>query len=112
MRTKFKSAFLQFMRFLLAEQGDNRKHTKNFSVLKFGSASWARTRDLRINRKIVFLNFHINQWLIWVKIERVINRLIPNFVALRNKLVFLPILTWDGLKNQVDEGGSTPGVTW
>ena len=61
MRTKFKSAFLQFMRFLLAEQGDNRNPTKNFSVLKFGSASQARTRDLRINRKIVFLNFHINQ---------------------------------------------------
>jgi len=49
MRTQFKSAGLQCVRFLQAGQGDNRKDTENFSVLKFGSQTRARTRDLRIN---------------------------------------------------------------
>ena len=42
-----------------------------------------------------------------VKIDRVINRVIPNFVALCNKLVFCPIFTRVGLKNQVGEGDFT-----
>ena len=39
--------------------------------------------------------------------DRVINRVIPNFVALCNKLVFRPIFTRVGLKKQVGEGGFT-----
>ena len=42
-----------------------------------------------------------------VKVERVINRVIPNFVALCNKLVFCSIFTRVGLKIQVGEGGFT-----
>ena len=45
----------------------------------------------------------------WVKMDRVINRVIPNFVALCNKLVFCPIFTRVGLKNQVGEGDFTLG---
>ena len=39
--------------------------------------------------------------------DRVINRVIPNFVALCNKLVFCPIFTQPKLKNQVGEGDFT-----
>ena len=43
----------------------------------------------------------------WVKMDRVINRVIPNFVALCNKLGFCPVFTRVGLKNQVGEGDFT-----
>jgi hypothetical protein len=39
--------------------------------------------------------------------DRVINRVIPNFVALCNKLVFCPIFTRVGLKNQVGQSDFT-----
>ena len=39
--------------------------------------------------------------------DRAINRVIPNFVALCNKLVFCPIFTRVGLKNRVGEGDFT-----
>ena len=41
--------------------------------------------------------------------DRVINRVILNFVALCNKLVFCPIFTQPKLKNQVGEGDFTWG---
>jgi len=36
------------------------------------------------------------------KIERVINHVIPNFVALCSKLVFCPSFTHSKVKNQLD----------
>ena len=39
--------------------------------------------------------------------DRVINRVIPNFVALCKKLVFCPIFTGVGLKNQVGRSDFT-----
>ena len=39
--------------------------------------------------------------------DRVINRVIPNFVSLCNKLVFCPIFTRSEVKNQVGEGDFT-----
>ena len=39
--------------------------------------------------------------------DRVINRVIPNFVALCNKLVFCPIFTQPKVKNQVDRSDFT-----
>ena len=42
--------------------------------------------------------------------NRVINRVIPNFVALCNKLVFCPIFTQSKVKNQVGEGDLTLGL--
>ena len=83
------------------------KALKKISAFYVGSSTWARTRDLRINRKPGFWNTNINQRLIWVKIDRVINRVIPNFVALCNKLVFCPIFTRSEVKNQVGEGDFT-----
>ena len=41
--------------------------------------------------------------------NRVINRVIPNFVALCNKLVFFLIFTRVGLKNQVGRSDFTLG---
>ena len=43
----------------------------------------------------------------WVKMDRVINRVIPNFVALCNKLVFCRIFTRVRLKNQVGQSDFT-----
>jgi hypothetical protein len=39
--------------------------------------------------------------------DRVINRVILNFVALCNKLIFCPIFTQPKVKNQVGEGDFT-----
>ena len=42
-----------------------------------------------------------------VKIDLVINRVIDNFVALCNKLVFCSVFTQPKVKNQVGEGDFT-----
>ena len=44
--------------------------------LFFGSSTWARTRDLRINRNPGSSNIYINQWLTSEKHKRVIFRVI------------------------------------
>ena len=49
-----------------------------------GSSTWARTRDLRINRKTGSSKTYINQLLIGVFDKRVIFRVIDSKVAFRN----------------------------
>ncbi len=53
-------------------------------VLLFGSSTWARTRDLRINRNPGSSKIYINQRLIGVFIKRVIFRAITPKVTLCN----------------------------
>ncbi len=54
----------------------NRKNIEKFNAFRVGSSTWARTRDLRINRKLGSSKNHINHGLIAIIRERVIFRVI------------------------------------